>query len=440
MKFIHTADIHLDSPLRGLASYPDAPVERLRTATRDAFVNLVSLAIDEAVDFVVIAGDVYDGDWKDFNTGLFFIKEMGRLRRAGIPVYLLYGNHDADSEMTKSLALPDNVHVFSSRKTDTFPIEALKVALHGRSFKQAATTDSLLPSYPAPVPGWLNIGVLHTALEGNHAHARYAPCTVTELQAKGYQYWALGHVHEHEVLRGDTTTIAYPGNLQGRHIRETGPRGALLIEADGHDITSVERVEVDVLRWHVLTVAIDTAPNSREALSLAQQGMSRLLASAPSDMPLAIRVVFTGCSVAHAQLVRDEAQLRQELIGQALALDANRIWIEKVRLESTSPAVALVPSQASGELLADLGALAQAALSDTDFLVKLQHEWRDLLERMPHEVLHQSEELTLLRDNPTAQLTPRIQQATALLMGRVADDATQAQAQTQTQPHIQPST
>lgn len=158
MKFIHTADIHLDSPLRGLAAYPDAPAERLRTATRDAFYNLVSRSIEEAVDFVVIAGDVYDGDWKDFNTGLFFVRQMGRLRQAGIPVYLLYGNHDAESEMTKGLELPDNVHTFSSRKAETFRIDALKVALHGRSFKAAATTDNLLPSYPEPIPGWFTSG------------------------------------------------------------------------------------------------------------------------------------------------------------------------------------------------------------------------------------------------------------------------------------------
>jgi len=428
MKFIHTADIHLDSPLRGLASYPDAPVDRLRTATRDAFTNLVNLAIDEAVDFMVIAGDVYDGDWKDFNTGLYFIKEMGRLRRAHIPVYLLYGNHDADSEMTKGLELPDNVHVFSSRKGETFHIEALKVALHGRSFKQAATTESLLPSYPTPVPGWLNIGVLHTALEGNHAHARYAPCTVAELQAKGYQYWALGHVHEHWMLRGDTT-IAYPGNLQGRHIRETGPRGALLIEADGADITSIDRIELDVLRWHVLEVAIDAAQSSRDALSLARQGMTELLESVPSAIPLAIRVVFTGCSPAHTQLVRDDAQLRQELIGQALTLDAERIWIEKVRLQSTAPAADFLSPQAGGELLADLSTMAQAAQEDPDFLASLQAEWRTLLEKMPHEVLLQSEEMAALRQDPTAQLTPRIEQATALLVSRMAQDVSHTQPQ-----------
>ena len=239
MKFIHAADIHLDSPLVGLSAYPDAPAERLRTATREAFERLVARAIEEQVDFMVIAGDLYDGDWKDYHTGLFFVRQMGRLRQAGITVYLLYGNHDAESEVTRSLQLPDNVQVFPARRAETFRIAALQVALHGQSFKHAATTDNLVPGYPAPVPGWLNIGVLHTALEGNAEHARYAPCSVAELQVKGYQYWALGHVHEHWVQRGDVT-MAYPGNLQGRHIREQGARGALL--RDGFPARLPERL------------------------------------------------------------------------------------------------------------------------------------------------------------------------------------------------------
>ena len=200
MRFIHTADIHLDSPLIGLSSYQDAPAALLRTATRDAFENLVSEAISEKVDFIIIAGDLYDGNWKDFNTGIFFARQMGRLKAVGIPVYLLFGNHDAESEMTKKLLLPDNVHSFRSGKAETFKLPELCVALHGRSFKEAATTENLAVSYPEPIAGWLNIGVLHTALEGNAAHPNYAPCSIAELEARGYQYWALGHVHEDLLL------------------------------------------------------------------------------------------------------------------------------------------------------------------------------------------------------------------------------------------------
>jgi exonuclease SbcD len=420
VRFIHTADLHLDSPLRGLSAYADAPAERLRTATRDAFQNLVTQAIEEAVDFMVIAGDVYDGDWKDFNTGLFFVRQMGRLRQAGVPVFLLHGNHDADSEMTRSLELPENVHVFSSKKGETFRIEDKKVALHGRSFKLAATTENLLPSYPEPVVGWLNIGVLHTALEGNAEHARYAPCSVAELQAKGYQYWALGHVHEHWMLRGDVT-IAYPGNLQGRHIRELGARGALLVTAEDGEITEVDRLEVDVLRWHALEVDVSTVDDRRGAIRAAGLELGRALDSTPSHLPLAVRVSFKGRSAAHAELVADEGQLRQEVIAQAVALDADRLWIEKVRVASEALNIHANSSSDEAEgALAELAGLALAAKDDTEFVQSVQADWLALLEKLPHEVLLASPDLQSLRQNPLAQVADRLREATPMLMGRVA--------------------
>jgi DNA repair exonuclease SbcCD nuclease subunit len=423
VKFIHTADIHLDSPLRGLSAYPDAPAERVRTATRDAFYNLVTRAIEEVVDFVVIAGDVYDGDWKDFNTGLFFVRQMGRLRQVGIPVFLLYGNHDAESEMTKSLELPDNVHVFSSRKGETFRIEALKVALHGRSFKVAATTESLLPSYPEPLKGWFNIGVLHTALEGNAEHARYAPCSVGELQAKGYQYWALGHVHEHWLEQGDVT-IAYPGNLQGRHIRECGPRGALLVTVDASEITDLERFEVDVLRWHALEVDATLADSMKAAARLAGQEIERLLDSVEGDLPLAIRVTFVGQSPAHPELLGQESQLRQEVIGQAVALNPDRIWIEKVRVATQALGAHRTERRAdddSADALRELEVIANSAASDSDFMQSLQQDIQLLLGKLPHEVLQAMPDLKEMRQEPMQHLPALLERTTTVLMAQLQE-------------------
>jgi len=423
VKFIHTADIHLDSPLRGLAAYPDAPAERVRTATRDAFYNLVTRAIEELVDFVVIAGDVYDGDWKDFHTGLFFVRQMGRLRQVGIPVFLLYGNHDAESEMTKTLELPDNVHVFSSRKGETFRIETLKVALHGRSFKVAATTDSLLPSYPEPVPGWFNIGVLHTALEGNAEHARYAPCSIGELQAKGYQYWALGHVHEHWLQQGDVT-IAYPGNLQGRHIRECGPRGALLVTVEASEITDLERFEVDVLRWHALEVDTTPAESMKGAARLAGQEIERLLDSVEGDLPLAIRVTFVGQSPAHSELLGQESQLRQEVIGQAVALNPDRIWIEKVRVATQAQGAHRTERRAdddSADALRELEVIANSAASDSDFMQSLQQDIQLLLGKLPHEVLQAMPDLKEMRQEPMQHLPALMERTTTVLMAQLQE-------------------
>lgn len=414
MKFIHTADIHLDSPLRGLSAYSDAPAERLRTATRDAFDNLVTRAIEEEVDFMVIAGDVYDGDWKDFNTGLFFVRQMGRLRQAGIRVYLLYGNHDAESEMTRRLELPDNVHVFPSNKAASHRIEELKVVLHGRSFKVAATTENLAASYPAPVPGWLNIGVLHTALEGHVAHPNYAPCSVPELEAKGYQYWALGHVHEHRVWQRGTT-IAYPGNLQGRHIRELGARGALLVTVQEGDVTAVERLEVDVLRWHLLEVDLAGEGGLAGAVRAAGRAMDRLLGELSAQLPLAMRVVFSGASAAHGQMVRQQTQVRQEVLAQAVSLDADRLWIEKV-LVTTRPLAGRGSGSDGMDALAELHALAAQAADDPDFIAAMGADFQQLLDRLPRDVLEAMPELDSLREG---NLQPLARDAVPLMIALV---------------------
>lgn len=402
MRFIHAADIHLDSPLTGLSAYQDAPADLLRTATRDAFENLVSEAIAETVDFMVIAGDLYDGNWKDFNTGIFFVRQMGLLKLAGIPVYLLFGNHDAESEMTKKLSLPDNVHCFPTGKAATFQLPELRVALHGRSFKDAATMENLAVNYPAPVPGWLNIGVLHTALEGNSQHANYAPCSIAELHARGYQYWALGHVHEHRVWHG-TSTIAFPGNLQGRHIRETGPRGALLVTAEGADIQSVERLHVDVLRWHALDVDVSNATNLDEAVRLTGRALEELLGDCENDLPLAVRVTLLGASPAHGRLFGLEAQLRSEVLGQAASISSDRLWIEKVRVE-TSPYDSADDVADRSDAVADLQGFLAKAETDAVFLQSLQDDLMQLVGKVPLELVEGIHELEAIRSGQVQSL------------------------------------
>ncbi|GAC1423944.1 MAG: DNA repair exonuclease [Burkholderiaceae bacterium] len=384
MRFIHAADIHLDSPLTGLTAYADAPVELLRRATRDAFERLVDEAIEQLVDFMVIAGDLYDGTWKDHNTGIYFCKQMGRLKNAGIPVYLLFGNHDAESEMTKKLLLPDNVFVFESRRSSTFTVDGLNVALHGRSFRNAATTENLVMGYPAPTPGVFNIGVLHTGLEGNSAHANYAPCSIDELHAKGYDYWALGHVHDYQRWDGPST-IVFPGNLQGRHVRETGARGAVLVTVDAAGNTHVERLLVDVLRWHCVDVDAGACASFDAVVCAIGTALEKLLERAPANLPCAVRVSVVGRTAVHGALFGLERQLRLEVLGIAAALGAERLWIEKVRIVTTGvddgQAIA-----ARADALADLQEILAQAHEDPEFLKALQADLLVLVGKAPLEL------------------------------------------------------
>ena len=252
-RFVHAADIHLDSPLRGLEAYPDAPVEQIRGAARRTFDNLVNLAVDEGAAFVLLAGDLFDGDWKDYNTGLYFTHRMGRLREAGIRVLMVSGNHDAASQLTRTLRLPDNVTLFPHRKAATVTLDDLGAAVHGQSFGGRVVSEDLSRDFPKAVPGMCNIGLLHTSLTGRPNHESYAPCTAEGLASRGYDYWALGHVHRREVV-GRDPWIVFPGNIQGRHIRETGPKGCAVVTVESGRVSGVEFRDVDVLRFEVCRV------------------------------------------------------------------------------------------------------------------------------------------------------------------------------------------
>ncbi len=393
-RFIHAADIHLDSQLRGLAAYEGAPVEILRTASRTAFSNLVDIAIAEEVDFMIIAGDLYDGNWKDYNTGLFFSKEMARLGRAEIPAVVVYGNHDAESEITKQLSLPDNVKVFSSRQAETHRLDDLKVALHGRSFRNAATEENLAVDYPDAVDGWFNIGVLHTALEGHAAHARYAPCSLSELQAKGYDYWALGHVHEYRIVN-EEPWVVFPGNLQGRHVREVGPRGAVMVSVEDGKVF-VERLIVDVVRWHHLEVDAGGAASLDDVVKLVGPRLEALVDDKAEGRPMAVRVSVTGRSAAHGELFGLEPQLRAEILARANTLGDEVLWVEKVCVK-TEPELDAKELKARSDAVADLQVMLERAASDEAFLQALADDLADLVTKAPKSLIDSVPELDAVR-------------------------------------------
>lgn len=405
MRFIHTADIHLDSPLHGLAAYPDAPVAQLRNATREAFTELVSRAIEEKVDFVIIAGDLYDGTWRDYNTGVFFTKEMGRLKREGIRVIVLFGNHDAESEMTKKLDLPDNVFCFGAQKAEVIKLDDLRVALHGQSFKVKETTDNLAATYPTPVSGYYNIGVLHTALEGYAAHASYAPCTLAELFARGYQYWALGHVHEFAQWNGPST-IVFPGNLQGRNIRETGRRGAVLVSVDDDSETRVERLYIDVLRWEALRVDATECSSLLDVSRQVGRSLEDLLES-DSQVPRAVRVTITGRSRAHGELFGLEAQLRSEVLGRIATIGNERLWLERVRLE-TEAFIDAAAAEARLDAFADLQEILREAEEDPEFLKQLQDALGQFVARAPLDLHSLVPALQLVRGGDLGSLVKSV--------------------------------
>ena len=244
--------------------------------------------------------------------------------------------------------------------------------------------------------------MLHTALEGYAAHANYAPCSLAELTSKNYDYWALGHVHEHAILLTDPWVV-FPGNLQGRHVRETGARGAILVTADESGIQSVERLLVDVLRWQVVTVDASEANSLQEVVSRVGHAFAQLIAQTPDNMYLSVRVCITGKTAAHGELFGLETQLREEILGQAAGQGVDRLWVEKVRIE-TEPLTDATHLVARSDAIADLQKFLNEAPDDAALLASLMDDLRPLVDRVPLEVIQALPELNALRSGDVAGL------------------------------------
>ncbi len=389
-RFVHAADIHVDSPLKGLAGQEGGAVGRVRTATREALDQLVGLAIREEVDFLVIAGDLYDGDWPDFNTGLFFVRQMGRLREVHVPVYLIHGNHDAASQITSHLELPENVHVFDSREPKTLRLEELNVALHGQSFHQREVRENLAMGYPDPVSGAFNIGVLHTALEGVDDHSNYAPCSRHDLVNKGYDYWALGHVHRGQVLHKGPH-IVFSGNLQGRHVRETGAKGAYLVTVEDSEITELEFVPCDVVRWAKLPVSLRGAKSIGDITDRVRRALQLAVDLEADGRLLACRIVFEGRTDAYDQLVGSEDEVLAAVRACALGLGNGVAWIEKIVNATKSvvdPQILAQREDAIGELLRML----VDAGNDDNLLALMEDDVGELVRKLPYELSKTNED------------------------------------------------
>jgi exonuclease SbcD len=419
-KFIHAADIHLDSPLRGLESYPGAPAERLRIATREAFDRVIDLCLEERVDFLIVAGDLFDAAVKDFNAALAAAAQLRRLNQANIAVYLILGNHDSREEMSRHVPWPANVTLFDHKRPHTVQHPTLPVALHGMSYPKREVTENLVASYPAPIAGCFNIGVLHTNADGNSQHAAYAPCLVEELVAKGYSYWALGHVHDFAILHV-LPYVVYSGNTQGRHARETGPKGCLLVAVDEHgEVREVEFRETDFVRWFRETIPLLLDSDEDAVLDATRNHLREIVAVADGRLA-AVRLEFTGQCAMHAQLAKDAS--RQQLVTnlRALASDfGDDVWIEKIKFHTQSPLDldALRERQdLIGQLLRDIGSLATAPQS----LLALP-ETKDLVAKVAAELFQDADSEGSFNLDDPARHVAWLHDAEALLLSHLIQE------------------
>jgi len=379
-KFLHAADLHLDSPMKGLAKYDGIPLDVLRGATRRALENLVETALREKVDFVVVSGDLYDGDWKDYTTGIFFCQQMRKLADSKIPVFLIAGNHDAANAMTRSLPLPPGVVMLSHDEPQTKTLEDFGVAIHGQSFATKAVVDNLACRYPDPINGLFNIGMLHTCVGGAEGHERYAPCELAELVERGYQYWALGHIHNREILSQDPYVV-FPGNTQGRHARELGEKGCMIVRYDSAFRTQVDFRPLGVVDWINHSVDV-TDLNSPEAVLEASNDAIIGLHS-NSNRTNVVRLEIVGCTAAHESIEGDIEKWASAVRSQA----PKGFLLEKVQFRTRSASEPPCGDRGLDDLLSVVG---EASASD-GVRQKLKRELAELRRKLMDAGLERAE-------------------------------------------------
>ncbi len=372
MKIVHAADLHLDSPMRQVQTYESVPREHFRHATRRALENLVRLCLEERASLLLIAGDLFDGNWEDYNTGLYFVGQLQRLLEGGVQVVWLRGNHDADSVLTKQVKLPENVHELSTSAPETRRFEALGVSVHGQGFRERECAVDLAAGYPSADPDMLNIGLLHSSLTGREGHDKYAPTDPTVLSRKGYDYWALGHVHAHEVV-AQAPWVVYPGNLQGRHVREQGAKGAVVITVDRGRIQSAVHRALDVARWAVCQVDVSAATTRDEVLERARERLQAQVDGA-EGRPVLARVALHGATRAHTALHHDVDRLEAELRAVAIGTRGAGLWLEKIQLRTRPEGLELRALAQHNEGLGALLTALESLRSSPDALEQFAKE------------------------------------------------------------------
>lgn len=373
IKILHTADIHLDSPLKSLALRDADLREVVQTATRTALRRIVDAALAEGVAAVLIAGDLFDGAERSAKTAAWLTGQLDRLRAAGIAVFYIKGNHDAENPITGETSLPDNVHVFDGRGGKV-QLGDTGIWIHGVSFSGRHAPESLLGKFPAPVPGAVNIAMLHSSLAGAAGHDIYAPCSVAELAAMGFDYWALGHVHKRQI-HATRPWIVMPGCPQGRDIGEAGPKSASLLRIEGSEI-AVDEVPTSAAEFLDLVVDVTGLERDDAIRQQLREGLRGLAGDLRSDAGL-VRLTLTGASARMWHILRDQDSWNE--LARAAARDTGTLWVEKMAFDLRAP-------QAGGAALSavdELGRLMDTIRHEPGFQAELTATIEAMMAELP---------------------------------------------------------
>ncbi len=340
LRFVHAADLHLDSPFRGIRSEaPEFVSEALREATFGAYGNIIGLCLRERVDALLVAGDIYDGADRSLRAQLRFVDGLVRLEREGIRSFVCHGNHDPLDGWEARLALPEGCVRFSDGVSGepVFRDQPERAAVYGISYPRRVVTENLSEYFRPPYSADFNVGLLHANVGGVSDHDNYSPCSVDDLAATDLDYWALGHVHTRQVLRTSHPTVVYPGNPQGRNPRETGERGVFLVEIDDFGSVQLDFRPMDMVRWEVLEVGVDGLETEQDVLDAVNSACDAAVEAA-DGRPVICRLGLTGRGPQHAWLRRSGTidDLREQ-VNDRHSRDRAWLWCEGIRSQTGSP-------------------------------------------------------------------------------------------------------
>ncbi|OPX90641.1 MAG: putative metallophosphoesterase YhaO [Pelotomaculum sp. PtaB.Bin117] len=390
LTFVHAADLHLDSQFKGLertvaggGEIPENVLRRLRNSSFEAFNNIVDLCINKKIDFLLLAGDIYDVADKSLRAQLRFRDGLVRLADAGIPAFVVHGNHDHCAGWRAEIKLPETVHVFSDREVESRPVlrGGREIAgVSGISYPGRAVVENYAGRFARGAGVPFAVALLHCNVGGIKGHENYAPCGLDDLMQKGFDYWALGHVHNRAVLNPAGPCVAYPGCPQGRHPRETGEKGCLLVHVTENNNISVEFFPTAPVRWESVAVSIEGIADDLTLLETIEDRLLRFRTAA-GGKPIVARVLLNGRGFLHRNLVRVSyaENLVQELRNRLPAEEEDFLWLDSVRV-ATSAEVDKNELSGTDTLLGDFLSLIKEARVDRDLKTELRKTLSALIE------------------------------------------------------------
>lgn len=370
--FIHAADLHLDTPFVGLTALPSVIREQLKDSTFAAYQRLIQLCLDKQVDFLVLSGDIYNSKERSLRAQLAFQQGLQRLSEAGISAYVIHGNHDPLDGYRARLRWPENAHFFSGEKVEAVPFfkQGKEVArIYGMSYATGQITDNLAANYVKEADSPYAIGILHTNVGGTVMHANYAPCSMEDLLISRMDYWALGHIHTRQVIKPDSPSIVYPGNIQGRSWKETGEKGCYYVEVNDEEQSKLTFYPLDLVRWYDLRIPLETPASEQELIDRLDEEVGAIVMDAEGRSVIArfhIEAHEQWNSVLSRQGLLEDLLHRYRQEGNPFA------WLQRISIEYHS-------SQEEDPLLAEMRECLQELIQNPTSWDEFLHEaWSPL--------------------------------------------------------------